>query len=278
MLPPGDLRMALAALCGDDEWGDTWARVLQHRFAGRRRDARPRRRQPADRRPLGAARRPRRRRSTGSAGCSAPSGRVLPMALTPIDITAEVRGAGPGRPDGADHGARPGRGRDHRRRHHLDRARAARPGGRAPRRSTAIRAADWVVLGPGSWFTSVIPHLLVPAAARGARRRPTPGVVVVLNLAEQAGETHGFGAGGPPRGAGRARAGPRVHTVLADRDSVGDGLDELRGRGRRRYGAGWSSTTSRAATAPRDTTRRSSRRRTPGSWRAADRRRSTVRG
>ncbi len=34
VLPPGDLRMALAALCGDDEWGETWAEVLQHRFAG----------------------------------------------------------------------------------------------------------------------------------------------------------------------------------------------------------------------------------------------------
>ncbi len=33
VLPPGDLRMALAALCGDDDWGRTWARVLQHRFA-----------------------------------------------------------------------------------------------------------------------------------------------------------------------------------------------------------------------------------------------------
>ena len=32
-LPPGDLRMALAALCDDDDWGSTWARVLQHRFA-----------------------------------------------------------------------------------------------------------------------------------------------------------------------------------------------------------------------------------------------------
>src|SRR5437870_5113072 len=32
VLPPGDLRMALAALCGDDDWGRTWARVLQHRF------------------------------------------------------------------------------------------------------------------------------------------------------------------------------------------------------------------------------------------------------
>src|SRR5688572_1522722 len=34
VLPPGDLRMALAALCGDDDWGQTWARVVQHRFAG----------------------------------------------------------------------------------------------------------------------------------------------------------------------------------------------------------------------------------------------------
>src|SRR5680860_1314032 len=33
VLPPGDLRQALAALCGDDDWGRTWARVLQHRFS-----------------------------------------------------------------------------------------------------------------------------------------------------------------------------------------------------------------------------------------------------
>src|ERR687897_3103405 len=32
VLPPGDLRMALAALCRDDRWGQTWAWVLQHRF------------------------------------------------------------------------------------------------------------------------------------------------------------------------------------------------------------------------------------------------------
>src|ERR687894_1256516 len=30
--PPGDVRMALAALCGDDESGRTWADVLQYRF------------------------------------------------------------------------------------------------------------------------------------------------------------------------------------------------------------------------------------------------------
>ena len=32
VLPPGDLRKALAALCGDDEWGQTWSEVIQHRF------------------------------------------------------------------------------------------------------------------------------------------------------------------------------------------------------------------------------------------------------
>src|SRR5437763_11211761 len=32
VLPPGDLRMALAALCGDDAWGKTWSQAVQHRF------------------------------------------------------------------------------------------------------------------------------------------------------------------------------------------------------------------------------------------------------
>ena len=32
--PPGDLRMALAALCGDDDWGRTWEQVISHRFGG----------------------------------------------------------------------------------------------------------------------------------------------------------------------------------------------------------------------------------------------------
>src|SRR5699024_8327084 len=32
ILPPGDLRMALAALCRDDSWGRTWADDLQQRI------------------------------------------------------------------------------------------------------------------------------------------------------------------------------------------------------------------------------------------------------
>ena len=34
VLPPGDLRMALAALCDDRPWGQIWRDVLQHRFGG----------------------------------------------------------------------------------------------------------------------------------------------------------------------------------------------------------------------------------------------------
>ena len=29
----------------------------------------------------------------------------------------------------------------------------------------AVLNADWVVFGPGSWFTSVLPDLLVPSLA-----------------------------------------------------------------------------------------------------------------
>ena len=36
VVPPGDLRMALSALCEDTEWGTTWRDVLQTRFSVRR--------------------------------------------------------------------------------------------------------------------------------------------------------------------------------------------------------------------------------------------------
>ena len=50
-----------------------------------------------------------------------------------------------------------------------------------PEAVQAVLDADWVVFGPGSWFTSVLPHLLVPQLAAAlhvtAARR-----LVVLNL------------------------------------------------------------------------------------------------
>ena len=101
VLPPGDLRMALAALCGDDDWGQTWARVLQHRFAGNGE---------------------MHGHAVGNLlivalwellgehvdGLSwvgrllGARGRVLPMAITPMDITARVRGVDPADPERVD--------------------------------------------------------------------------------------------------------------------------------------------------------------------------------
>jgi uncharacterized cofD-like protein len=55
----------------------------------------------------------------------------------------------------------------------------------------AIMSADLVVLGPGSWFTSVIPHVLVPGLA-GALQATTARRALVLNLVAEPGETAGF--------------------------------------------------------------------------------------
>jgi uncharacterized cofD-like protein len=52
-------------------------------------------------------------------------------------------------------------------------------------------SADLVVLGPGSWFTSVIPHVLVPGLA-AALQATTARRALVLNLVAEPGETAGF--------------------------------------------------------------------------------------
>jgi uncharacterized cofD-like protein len=223
VLPPGDLRMALAALCGDDRWGDTWARVLQHRFAG---DGEMRGHVVGNLlivglwellgdhvdaldwvgRLLGA------------------KGRVLPMALTPMDIRAEVRGLAAD-PDqlttvrgqvevATTDGVITAIGLD------------PPDPTVSPAALTAIVEADWVVLGPGSWFTSVIPHLMVPAL-REALVATDANVVVVLNLEEE-GETPGFGPADHLAVLAEHAPALAIHTVLADGDRVGAELDELR--------------------------------------------------
>ncbi len=188
VLPPGDLRMALAALCGDDRWGQTWAKVLQHRFE-------------SDGEMDG--------HSMGNllivtlwdllhdhvdgldwvAGLLGARGRVLPMATSPLDITAEVRGAGAD-PAGVstvrgqvEVATTPGEVLSVA----LDPADAAA----CPEAVTAIMEADWVVLGPGSWYTSVLPHLLVPGLRDALCRTPAR-VVVSMNLEPHTEETRGY--------------------------------------------------------------------------------------
>jgi uncharacterized cofD-like protein len=95
-----------------------------------------------------------------------------------------------------------------------------------PEAIDAVQSADWVVLGPGSWFTSVIPHLMVPEL-REAIVRSAARVVVTLNLGEQAGETPGFDASDHLTVLSEHAPDLRVHTVLADAHSVRDGIDGL---------------------------------------------------
>jgi uncharacterized cofD-like protein len=83
----------------------------------------------------------------------------------------------------------------------------------------AVLGADVVLLGPGSWFTSVLPHLLVPElheALVTTRARK----VVVLNLVPQPGETAGFSTEQHLDVLCQHAPRLRVDTVIADVDSV----------------------------------------------------------
>jgi uncharacterized cofD-like protein len=226
VLPPGDLRMALAALCGDDAWGTTWSRVIQHRFAA------------GDDGGLAG-------HAVGNvlivalwellgdtvqgldwvARLLGAHGRVLPMAAVPLDLVAEVEGADPDRPDELSIvvgqvacATTTGRVRS------VSLIPADPPA--CPEAVQAIGAADWVVLGPGSWFTSVLPHLLVPdlaAALVGTRARR----LVALNLAPQPGETEGFSPHAHLEVLAEHAPDLAIDVVLADRMAARGATAEL---------------------------------------------------
>ncbi|WP_198163420.1 gluconeogenesis factor YvcK family protein [Rhodococcus sp. WMMA185] len=188
VIPPGDLRMALAALAADDPDVRDWTETIQHRFGG-----------------IGAL----AGHSVGNlifAGLTEVlgdpvaaldelarllriNGRVLPMSPIALEIEADVQGleADP-RVSRCIRGqvavaTTPGKVR-------RVRLLPANPPA-CPDAVAAIGAADMVVLGPGSWFSSVIPHVLVPdllEALTATRARK----VLVLNLAPEPGETAGF--------------------------------------------------------------------------------------
>jgi uncharacterized cofD-like protein len=219
VLPPGDLRMALAALCGDDRWGQTWARVLQHRFESEGE---------MDGHAVGNLLIVALWQLLGDhvagldwvGGLLGARGRVLPMAISPIDITAQVRGARPDAPDEVT----TVRGQV---------AVATTPGSvlavslepsdpkACPEATQAIGEADWIVLGPGSWYSSVIPHLLVPDLREALAT--TPGkVVVTLNLEAQPGETDGYTPEDHLAVLHRTAPDLRIHAVVADPASVPD--------------------------------------------------------
>jgi uncharacterized cofD-like protein len=146
-------------------------------------------------------------------------GRVIPMASVPLDIQAEVELDGQvttvqGQVACA---LTPGRVRA------ISLVPSDPPA--CPQAVQAVQEADWVVFGPGSWFTSVLPHLKVPELAR-ALHSTTARRLVILNLAPQPGETDGFSPEKHLEVLRQHAPSLVVDVVLAD-DSVADDTREL---------------------------------------------------
>lgn len=219
VLPPGDLRMALTALCDDSEWGQTWSEVLQHRFTGQGHLA---------------------GHALGNLLIVAlwqlhedpvigldlvgrllsARGRVLPMAAVPLELVAEVSGLAPDDPACIE----TVRGQ----------VAVARTQGlvesislvpeNPPARAEsveAVRGADHIILGPGSWYTSVLTHLLVPDLREALVRAPAR-KVLTLNLEMNTAETRGFSAAQHIETLHAAAPELAVDTVLADPHAVED--------------------------------------------------------
>ena len=60
-----------------------------------------------------------------------------------------------------------------------------------PKAVQAIRDADYIIIGPGSLYTSIIPNLLVPEIAEAIAQRQVPRIYV-CNMMTQPGETQGY--------------------------------------------------------------------------------------
>ena len=224
-LPPGDLRMALAALAGTDDWGQAWATLAQHRFGGTGSLAGH---------PVGNLIITALADQLGDPVAAldmvglllGAAGRVLPLATSPLEIVADVVGLDPDDP-GAPREVRgqvavattPGR---------VVAVRVEPPEPSACAEAVqSVMEADWVVLGPGSWFTSVIPHLLVPEMAKaitGTRARRA----IALNLSPQPGETDGFSPETHLEVLAAHAPDLELDVVVADERMVTSGLASLR--------------------------------------------------
>ena len=187
ILPPGDLRMALAALCSDDEWGRSWAEIMQYRFTS---DGELNGHAVGNL--LLAALWDRDEDTVAGldrvGALLKVVGRVLPMAAEPLDIEATFENA---------IGTQIVRGQEEvattKGRLKSLRIFPENPTSR-PEALHAIADADWITMGPGSWFSSVIPHLLVPAQ-RDAIISSKAKKILLLNLDtadKSAGEYAGY--------------------------------------------------------------------------------------
>lgn len=174
IFPPGDLRMALAALCADDQWGRSWADILQYRFTSNG---------PLDGHAVGnlllAALWDRDVDPVQGLDRVAELlkvvGRVLPMASVPLDIEATFDDAGTLHHVRGQVEVATARGM-------LKSLRLVPENPTAlPAALKAIDEAQWVTIGPGSWFSSVLPHFLVREQCN-ALEKSAAKKIIILNL------------------------------------------------------------------------------------------------
>ena len=185
IVPPGDLRMALSALCADNEWGRTWADVLQWRFST---DG------ELNGHALGnlliAALWDRNGDVVDGLDWVArllqAQGRVLPLSTDPLEVSATVRNGAATRQIVGQAAVAVAEGV-------IEQVRVTPSSPHVPEETiAAIDEADLVVLGPGSWYTSVLTHFLVEPVGQ-ALTRAADRTVVVLNLGDDDLETAGTG-------------------------------------------------------------------------------------
>jgi len=157
-LPPGDLRMALAALCSDDEWGRSWASIMQYRFTSEG---------PMDNHAIGNLLLTALWDRDGDPvkGLARVGdllqvvGRVLPMALEPLDIEATLDESGKIKKIQGQIQVAAAKGSVSKLRIIPESPKAT------PEAIAAINQADWITVGPGSWLSSVMPHFLLKEQA-----------------------------------------------------------------------------------------------------------------
>jgi uncharacterized cofD-like protein len=224
LLPPGDLRMALAALAGSGAAELRWSELLQHRFHGSGALAGHAVGNLVLAGLLETGLDPVEALASVAALVAA-VGRVLPMSPVPLDLVAEVDRIDAEQPDRvvairgqSSIAGTPGRVRTVR----------VLPAG-APACAAAVdavRDADVVVLGPGSWFTSVIPHLLLRELGN-ALTTTDARIAVVLNLVPQSGETEDFSPEDLLRVLLDHAPSLRIDAVIADPAAVPD-IERLR--------------------------------------------------
>lgn len=186
VLPPGDLRMALSSLCEDNKWGLTWRDAMQHRFKSSG---------DLDNHALGNLLIVTMWELLGDTvegldwvaqllGCQ---GRVLPQCGEPLEISARVLR------DGVEEVIR-GQSKVAKCYAEVLDVQIDPPQPRICAQTIeAITEAEGIVLGPGSWYTSVVTHLLIPQL-RQALVESQARKVLVMNLSSDDGETDGMAA------------------------------------------------------------------------------------